>query len=84
LRICKIIKAQDGYLRVQIKKDDFRSCHISDITDLITPYPLSEYKIGEYTICRIIDEKFVNLRKSIILKGFSKNMQEVLKNHGED
>lgn len=40
LRFCRVIGIQNNSLRLQIKKDEFKSCHICDITDLISPFPL--------------------------------------------
>lgn len=55
LRFCRIINIQGNTLRVQIKDDEFRNCHICDVTDLISPHPLHELQVGDYTIGRIVN-----------------------------
>ena len=52
LKICRAISVIGNNLRVQISKDDFRNAHISDVTDLIVPYPFSEISLGDYYIGR--------------------------------
>lgn len=71
-------------LRVQTDKDKFKNCHICDVTDIICAYPLHEYPKGQLAVARVIDDKNVTLRKSIVLGGFPQNMQEILKRYGDD
>lgn len=80
LRICRIVSRQGCSLRVQISCDEFRNCHICDVSDIISPYPLADFNVGSYAIGRIIDDKYICLRKTIVVNGFPKNMQECKKN----
>ena len=41
LRYCRILGINGSYLRVQTNDKEFMNCHISNVTDIITPYPLS-------------------------------------------
>ncbi len=84
LRYCRIISIQGNFLRVQIKEDEFRNCHICDITDLISPHPLHEYEVGDYTIGRIVNEKQITLRKSLVLNGLPENMKQVAEHYSDD
>lgn len=70
LRFCRIISVQGNSYRLQTKEDEFRNCHICDVTDIISPHPLHQYQIGEYTIGRIVDDKNICLRQSIVANGF--------------
>jgi hypothetical protein len=40
LRFCRIIAIHGNSYRVQTRENEFRNCHICDITDLVSPYPL--------------------------------------------
>jgi hypothetical protein len=57
LRFCRVLDVKGSHLRVQTGDKEFKNCHITNITDIITPYPLSEFKVGEYTIGRIISDQ---------------------------
>lgn len=83
LRFCRIVAIHGNSLRVQTKENQFKNCHICNITDLISPYPLHEYQVGDYTIGRVISEKEITLCKSFILNGIPKNMKDVVKNYSE-
>jgi hypothetical protein len=78
LKFCRVIAIQGNYLRLQTREDEFRSCHICDITDIVSPHPLHEYKVGEYTIGRIVNEKQITLRKSLVLNGLPTTMKQVI------
>ncbi len=54
LRFCRVVAIHGNSLRLQTKENEFKNCHICDITDLVTPYPLHEYQVGDYTIGRIV------------------------------
>jgi hypothetical protein len=77
LRFCRIINIQGNTYRVQIKDDEFRNCHICDVTDLISPHPLHELQVGDYTIGRIVNDKQITLRSSLIINGLPENMKQI-------
>lgn len=81
LRYCRILGIKGSHIRVQTGDKQFKNCHITNVTDIITPYPLSEYKVGEYTIGRIIGDNEICLRKSIVQNGIPKSMQECIKRY---
>ena len=84
LRFCRVINIQGNTLRLQTKEDEFRTCNITDVTDIISPHPLHEYQPGDYVIGRIIGEKGICLRKSVVVDGFAGNMKEVLERYRDD
>lgn len=84
LRFCRVITIHGNSLRVQTRENEFKNCHICDITDLISPHPLHEYNVGDYTIGRIINEKEITLRKSLVLNGLPQSMKEVVQHYAKD
>jgi hypothetical protein len=40
LRFCRIITIHGNSLRVQTRENEFKNCHICDITDILSPHPL--------------------------------------------
>jgi rRNA biogenesis protein RRP5 len=84
LRFCRVIKVHGNSLRVQTRENEFKNCHVCDITDLVTPFPLHEYQVGDYTIGRIVSDKEITLRKSLVLNGLPQTMKDVVQYYGED
>lgn len=46
LRYCRVLDVKGSHLRIQTGENEFKNCHITNVTDIVTPYPLSEYKVG--------------------------------------
>jgi hypothetical protein len=74
LRICKVVGQKGSILRLQVGKSEFKNCHICDITDVITPFPFAEVKVGEYKIGRLLNNGMICLRDSIVINGIPKSM----------
>lgn len=50
----------------------------------MTPHPLHEYQVGDYTIGRIVSDKEITLRKSLVMNGLPQSMKDVVQYYSED
>lgn len=85
-RICRVVGLKPPFARLQYEKDQFASCHISEVTDLILPNPInSELALGEYRVGRVLDEEghWFSLRESIVKHGVPNDIKECIKRYGE-
>lgn len=63
LKICRIVAIQSSIARLQFDKDQFGSCHITEVSDMILPNPLkTELELGTYRAGRVISEGWFSLR----------------------
>lgn len=62
LKICRVVAIQSSIARLQFGKDQFGSCHITEVTDMILPNPLhTELDVGSYRVGRVISEGWFSL-----------------------
>lgn len=83
LRICRVVGQKGAFLRLQVAKNEFKNCHISDVTDMILPYPFAEVNIGEYVIGRLLPNGAICLRNSVVMNGIPKNMVDCKEKYSE-
>lgn len=84
LKVCRVVSIQGSVARLQYGKDEFGSCHITEVTDMILPNPLrTELEIGSYRTGRLISEGWFSLRESIVRHGIPKDMKECVSRYGD-
>jgi hypothetical protein len=66
LRFGRIVSIQGNNLRLQTKEGEFKTCHITDVTDTVSPHPLHEHQVGDFVVGRVTGEKGICLRMSVV------------------